>query len=63
LFYGRYRDKKVGVFCFSLGFQAFSAESIWQNKFESKQAGLTFEFNESLSGFEMLVPDGKKIQG
>nr|WP_309760243.1 M1 family metallopeptidase [Flavobacterium sp.] len=43
------------------GYPGFSAESVGKNKFESKQAGLTFEFNESLSGFEMLVPDGKKI--
>jgi hypothetical protein len=39
------------------GYPSFFSR-IWQNKFESKQAGLTFEFNES---FEMLVPDGKKI--
>jgi hypothetical protein len=43
------------------GYPSFSSRISWQNKFESKQAGLTFEFNESLSGFEMLVPDGKKI--
>jgi hypothetical protein len=29
-----------------------------KNKFESKQAGLTLSL---MAGFEMLVPDGKKI--
>jgi hypothetical protein len=54
-------QKVVGVFVrFSCA--ASQAISFQQNrfcKFESKQAGLTFEFNESLK-FEMLVPDGKK---
>ena len=43
------------------GYPGFSAESVGKNKFESKQAGLTFEFNESLNGFDMTVPGGQKI--
>ncbi|MGZ9676054.1 M1 family metallopeptidase [Flavobacterium sp. GNP001] len=43
------------------GYPSFSVEPIGKNKFESKLAGLTFEFNDSLNGFEMLVPDGQKI--
>ena len=38
-------------------YPSFSLEPAGKNKFESKQAGLTFEFNESLSGFEMLIPE------
>ncbi|MEC5166665.1 hypothetical protein RCH18_002412 [Flavobacterium sp. PL11] len=40
----------------------FSVESIGKNKFESKQAGLVFEFNDSLNGFSMLIPEGQKIE-
>jgi hypothetical protein len=55
-----FREKRC-LECFDYRLSKFFSRISWQNKFESKQAGLTFEFNESLSGFEMLVPDGKKI--
>ena len=42
-------------------YPSFSVEPIGKNIFESKQAGLKFEFNDSLNGFEMLTPDGQKI--
>ena len=42
-------------------YPSFSVESIGKNTFESKLAGLKFEFNDSLNGFEMLTPDGQKI--
>jgi hypothetical protein len=35
--------------------QVFLSENIGKNKFESKQAGLQFEFNDNLDGFEMLI--------
>ncbi|OAB29730.1 hypothetical protein SAMN05444395_10788 [Flavobacterium fryxellicola] len=42
-------------------YPSFSVEPIGKNTFESKLAGLKFEFNDSLNGFEMLTPDGQKI--
>nr|WP_315174565.1 M1 family metallopeptidase [uncultured Flavobacterium sp.] len=42
-------------------YPGFSVESIGKNSFESKLAGLKFEFNDSLNGFDMVLPDGKKI--
>ena len=55
-------SEKNGLLNVSItNYPSFSVESIGKNKFESKQAGLTFEFNESMNEFEMLVPDGTKI--
>jgi hypothetical protein len=42
-------------------YPSFSVENTGKNKFESKLAGLKFEFNDTLDGFEMLIPDGQKI--
>ncbi|MDP3680134.1 MAG: M1 family metallopeptidase [Flavobacterium sp.] len=42
-------------------YPSFTVESIGKNSFESKQAGLKFEFNDSLNGFDMLIPEGQKI--
>jgi hypothetical protein len=36
-------------------------EPTGKNSFESKQAGLKFEFNDNLNGFDMTVPEGQKI--
>ena len=36
-------------------------EPIGKNSFESKLAGLKFEFNGSLNGFDMTIPEGQKI--
>jgi hypothetical protein len=44
-------EKTVPLNVLITGYPSFSAESVGKKKFESKQAGLTFEFNESLSGF------------
>ena len=42
-------------------YPSFTVEPTGKNSFESKQAGLKFEFNDNLDGFEMLIPDGQKI--
>lgn len=42
-------------------YPSFLVEPIGKNTFESKQAGLKFEFNDSLNGFDMTVPEGQKI--
>jgi hypothetical protein len=42
-------------------YPSFSVENTGKNKFESKLAGLKFEFNDALDGFEMLIPEGQKI--
>ena len=39
----------------------FIVERIAKDTFESKQAGLKFEFNESKNGLKMILPDGQKI--
>ncbi|MFV8376104.1 M1 family metallopeptidase [Flavobacterium sp. LB1P71] len=39
----------------------FTVERIAKDTFESKQAGLKFQFNESKNGLEMILSDGRKI--
>ena len=39
----------------------FSVELIAKDTFESKEAGLKFEFNESKTGFTMILSEGQKI--
>jgi hypothetical protein len=43
------------------GYPKFGVESIGNNTFESKAAGLQFMFNEAKDGFDMIMNDGKKI--
>jgi hypothetical protein len=37
-------------------------EPIGKDLFESKRAGLKFQFNEAKSGFEMIVNGAQKLQ-
>ena len=39
----------------------FSIEPIGKDLFESKQAGLKFQFNEAQNGFDMILNDGRKM--
>jgi hypothetical protein len=39
----------------------FSVELIATDTFESKEAGLKFEFNESKTGFTMILSEGQRI--
>ncbi|TRX38340.1 M1 family metallopeptidase [Flavobacterium restrictum] len=39
----------------------FTIESTGKDTFESKEAGLNFEFNSAKNGFDMVLSDGKKI--
>jgi hypothetical protein len=39
----------------------FTVESIGKDLFESKRAGLKFQFNDDKTAFEMIVNDGQKI--
>lgn len=39
----------------------FAIESIGKDLFESKRAGLKFQFNEDKTAFEMIISDGQKI--
>ncbi|MBP4142454.1 M1 family metallopeptidase [Flavobacterium sp. P4023] len=43
-------------------YPAFTVQPTGKNNFESKQAGLKFEFNENLKGFNMITSDGQKIE-
>jgi hypothetical protein len=43
------------------GYPKFNVELIAKDTFESKEAGLKFEFDESKKGFNMLLPEGEKI--
>jgi hypothetical protein len=39
----------------------FSLESIGKDKFESKEAGVIFEFNEAKNGFDMIISENQKL--
>ncbi|WP_144891785.1 M1 family metallopeptidase [Flavobacterium tiangeerense] len=56
-----FSEKNGALNALITNYPAFSVENIGKNAFESKQAGLKFEFNENLNGFEMTVPGGQKI--
>ncbi|WP_418262677.1 M1 family metallopeptidase [Flavobacterium faecale] len=43
------------------GYPKFTLVPIGKDLFESKSAGLKFQFNEELSGFDMILNDGQKI--
>lgn len=42
-------------------YPTFSLEPAGKDLFESKRAGLKFQFNDDKSGFEMIISDGQKI--
>lgn len=56
-----FSEKNGALSAMITNYPSFSVENIGKNTFESKQAGLKFEFNESLNGFDMTVPGGQKI--
>jgi hypothetical protein len=43
------------------GYPKFTITPLGKDLFESKAAGLKFQFNEKLSGFDMILNDGQKI--
>ncbi|UQD56850.1 M1 family metallopeptidase [Flavobacterium sp. K5-23] len=43
------------------GYPKISVEPIGKNLFESKRAGVKFQFNENQSGFELIISDSQKI--
>ena len=43
------------------GYPKFTAEPIGKDLFESKRAGLKFQFNDNQSGFDMIVSENQKI--
>jgi hypothetical protein len=43
------------------GYPKFNVTLIAKDTFESKEAGLKFEFNEAKNGFDMVLPEGNKI--
>ncbi|TDE27254.1 M1 family peptidase [Flavobacterium ranwuense] len=42
-------------------YPSFTVERIEKDTFKSKQAGITFQFNESKTGLDMILSDGQKI--
>ena len=56
-----FAEKRGALNVAIVGYPNFSVQSIGNNTFESKQAGLKFEFNDSLNGFNMLTSEGQKI--
>ena len=56
-----FSEKRGALNVSIVGYPNFSVESIGNNTFESKQAGLKFEFNDSLNGFTMLTSEGQKV--
>lgn len=57
-----FSEKRGALNVSIVGYPNFSVQSIGNNTFESKQAGLKFEFNDSLNGFKMLTSEGQKIE-
>ena len=56
-------SKRRGVLTVEItDYPKFSVELIATDTFESKEAGLKFEFNESKKGFNMILSEGQKIQ-
>lgn len=54
--------KKRGIINVEItDYPKFSVEFIGNNTLQSKEAGLKFEFNESKTGFNMVLDDGQKI--
>ncbi|WPR70843.1 M1 family metallopeptidase [Flavobacterium sp. NG2] len=43
------------------GYPGFAVENIGKDLFESQSAGVKFQFNEKLTGFDLLLNDGQKI--
>ncbi|AWG22330.1 peptidase M1 [Flavobacterium faecale] len=43
------------------GYPEFSVESVGKNLFESKSAGVKFQYKEDLSGFDMMMQNGQSI--
>ena len=56
-----FSEKRGALNVLIVGYPNFSVQPIGNNTFESKQAGLKFEFNDSLNGFNMLTSEGQKI--
>ena len=55
-------SKRRGVLMVEItDYPKFSVELIAKDTFESKEAGVKFEFNESKKGVDMILPDDKKI--
>jgi hypothetical protein len=55
-------SKRRGILTVEItDYPKFSVESIGEDIFESKEAGLRFEFNESKTGFDMILSEGQKI--
>ena len=55
-------SKQRGVLTVEItDYPKFSVELIAKDTFESKEAGLKFEFNESKTGFTMILSEGQKI--
>ena len=55
-------SKQRGVLTVEItDYPKFSLELIAKDTFESKEAGLKFEFNESKTGFTMILSEGQKI--
>lgn len=54
--------KKRGVINVEItNYPKFNVNLIGKDLFESKEAGLKFQFNEAKNGFDMILDDGKKI--
>jgi hypothetical protein len=54
--------KKRGIINVEItDYPKFKVEPIAKDTFESKEAGLKFEFYETKNGFNMVLGDGQKI--
>ena len=55
-------SKKMGIINVEItDYPKFKVEPIAKDTFESKEAGLKFEFYETKNGFNMILSDGQKI--
>lgn len=54
-------EKNSVLFAEITDYPKFSLEPIGKDKFESKEAGVTFEFNEAKNAFDMIISSNQKL--
>jgi len=57
----QFTEKNSVLFAEITNYPKFSLTPIGKDTFESKEAGVTFQFNEAKSGFEMIISADQKI--
>ncbi|MDR6845831.1 M1 family metallopeptidase [Flavobacterium granuli] len=56
-----FTEKNSVLYAEITDYPKFSLESIGKDKFESKEAGVVFEFNAAKNGFDMIISENQKL--